>query len=87
VLRDADFGGAKLTRVRFPGCQLSGADFTKVTCADVDLRGAVLGDPGTETTGIRAGYDSLRGVRIDTLQLMILAPLLAHHLGITVKDA
>ena len=86
VLRDADFGGAKLTRVRFPGCQLSGADFTKVTCEDVDLRGAVLGDPGAETAGIRAGYDSLRGVRIDTLQLMTLAPLLAHHLGITVEE-
>jgi uncharacterized protein YjbI with pentapeptide repeats len=84
VLRDADFGGAKLTRVRFPGCQLSGADFTKVTCTDVDLRGATLGDPGT--AGIRAGYDSLRGTRIDMVQLMTLAPLLAHHLGITVED-
>jgi len=90
VLRDADFGGAKLTRVRFPGCQLTGADFTKVTCADVDLRGAALGGPGggaDAATGIRAGYDSLRGVRIDTLQLMTLAPLLAHHLGIAVEDA
>ena len=90
VLRDADFGGAKLTRVRFPGCQLSGADFTKVTCADVDLRGATLGGPAAEgrpAAGIRAGYDSLRGVRIDTLQLVTLAPLLAHHLGIAVEDA
>ena len=65
VLRDADFGGAKLTRIRFGGSTLSGADFTKVTCTDVDLRGA----------------------RIDTPQLMTLAPLLAHHLGITVEDA
>ena len=87
VLRDAVFGGAMLTRVRFPGCQLSGADFTKVTCEDVDLRGAVLGDPGAETAGIRAGYASLRGARIDTPQLMTLAPLLAHQLGITVEDA
>ena len=89
VLRDVDFGGAKLTRVRFPGCQLSGADFTKVTCVDVDLRGATLGGPGPGggAAGIRAGYDSLRGARIDTLQLMTLAPLLAHHLGITVEDA
>jgi len=85
VLRDADFGGAKLTRVRFPGCTLSDADFTKVTCTDVDLRGAALGGDGT--AGIRAGYDSLRGARIDTLQLMTLAPLLAHHLGIAVEEA
>jgi len=79
VLRDADFGGAKLTRVRFGGCTLSDADFTKARCTDVDLRGATL--------GIRAGYDSLRGARIDTLQLMTLAPMLAHQLGITVEDA
>src|SRR5580693_5859697 len=85
VLRDADFGGAKLTRVRFPGCTLGDADFTKVTCTDVDLRGATLGGDGV--AGIRAGYDSLRGARIDTLQLMTLAPLLAHHLGIAVEDA
>ncbi len=74
---------AKLTRVRFPGSTLSDADFTKVTCTDVDLRGATLGS-ATAPPGIRAGYDSLRGARIDTLQLMTLAPLLAHHLGITV---
>ncbi len=85
VLRDADFGGATLTRVRFGGCTLSDADFTKVTCTDVDLRGATLGS-GSGRAGIRAGYDSLRGTRIDTVQLMTLAPLLAHHLGITVED-
>jgi uncharacterized protein YjbI with pentapeptide repeats len=78
VLRDADFSGARLTRVRFPGCTLTGATFTKATCSSVDLRGASL--------GITAGYDALRGTTIDSLQLMALAPLLAHHLGITVKD-
>jgi uncharacterized protein YjbI with pentapeptide repeats len=87
VLRDVDFGSAQLTRVRFPGCTLSGTDFTKVSCTDVDLRGARLGAAETGDAGIRAGFDSLRGVRIDTLQLMTLAPLLAHHLGITVEDA
>jgi uncharacterized protein YjbI with pentapeptide repeats len=85
VLRDVDFGSAKLTRVRFPGCQLADADFSKVSCTDVDLRDAALGHDGTP--GIRAGYESLRGARIDTLQLMTLAPLLAHHLGITVEDS
>ena len=79
VLRDPDFGGAKLTRVRFPGCALTGASFTNANCSSVDLRGASL--------GITAGFDALRGATIDSLQLMALAPLLAHHLGITVKDA
>jgi uncharacterized protein YjbI with pentapeptide repeats len=87
VLRDVDFAGAKLNRVRFPGCTLSGTDFSKVSCTDVDLRRARLGAGGTGDAGIRAGFDSLRGVRVDSLQLLTLAPLLAHHLGITVEDA
>ncbi|HTU76845.1 MAG TPA: pentapeptide repeat-containing protein [Trebonia sp.] len=78
VLRDVDFAGARLTRVRFPGCTLSGAAFTKATCSSVDLRGASL--------GVTAGFDALRGATIDSMQLMALAPLLAHHLGISVAD-
>jgi uncharacterized protein YjbI with pentapeptide repeats len=85
VLRDVDFGGAGLRKVRFPGSVLTGTDFTKVTCTDVDLRGAALGGDGG--AGIRAGYESLSGMRIDNLQLMALAPHLARHLGITVDDA
>jgi hypothetical protein len=50
----------------------------------VDLRGARLGSESA--AGIKAGFDSMRGVRIDSLQLVTLAPLLAHHLGITVAD-
>jgi uncharacterized protein YjbI with pentapeptide repeats len=84
VLRDVDFGSAKLTRVRFPGSTLVNADFTRVACKDVDLRGARLGSDSVP--GIKAGYDALSGVRIDNLQLMILAPFLAHHLGIRVAD-
>ena len=79
VLRDADFSGARLTRVRFPGCTLTEARFEHATCSSVDLRGASL--------GITAGFDALGGATIDYPQLMALAPLLAHHLGIQVKDA
>jgi len=78
VLRDVDFGGAVLLRVSFAGCTLTGADFTKATCTEVDLRGAQV--------GITAGYESLRGVTIDSGQLVALAPLLARHLGIVVAD-
>jgi uncharacterized protein YjbI with pentapeptide repeats len=84
VLRDVDFGSAKLTRVRFTGSTLLGTDFTRAECKDVDLRGARLGS--ADTPGIKAGYDSLGGVRIDSLQLMTLAPLLAQQLGIRVTD-
>ena len=76
LLRDVDFGGATLRRVGFGGCTLAGADFTKAGCAEVDLRGAEL--------GITAGYESLSGATIDSVQLVALAPLLARHLGITV---
>jgi uncharacterized protein YjbI with pentapeptide repeats len=78
LLRDAEFGGATLQRVSFAGCTLTRADFSRVTCTKVDLRGAEL--------GITAGYESLRGATIDSVQLVALAPLLAHHLGITIAD-
>ena len=78
MLRDTDFGGATLLRVGFAGCTLTGADFTKTACTEVDLRGAQL--------GITAGYESLRGATIDSVQLVALAPYLARHLGITVAD-
>jgi uncharacterized protein YjbI with pentapeptide repeats len=78
VLRDVDFGSATLLRVSFAGCTLTGADFTKASCTEVDLRGASL--------GITGGFDALRGVTIDSVQLVGLAPYLARHLGITVTD-
>ena len=84
VLRDVDFGSAKLAKARFPGSQLVNVDLTRATCSSVDLRGARLGTE--DAPGIKAGYDSLSGTRIDSGQLMTLAPLLAHHLGIKVAD-
>jgi len=84
VLREVDFGSAKLLRVRFPGCQFANVDFAKATCSSVDLRGARLGSE--LVPGIKSGYDSLSGTRIDSVQLMTIAPLLAHHLGIAVAD-
>jgi uncharacterized protein YjbI with pentapeptide repeats len=84
VLRDVDFGAAKLLRARFPGSQFTSVDFSRASCTDVDLRGVQLGT--SDKPGIKAGYDSLRGARIDSLQLMTLAPLLANQLGIVVTD-
>jgi uncharacterized protein YjbI with pentapeptide repeats len=84
VLREVDFGSAKLARARFAGSTLVNVDFTNASCKDVDLRGARLGTD--ETPGIKGGFGSLAGARIDHLQLMTLAPHLAHHLGIKVTD-
>ena len=78
MLRDAEFGGATLRRVSFGGCTLARADFTKASCEEVDLRGAEL--------GISGGYESLRGVTIDSVPVVALAPSLARHLGVTVTD-
>ncbi len=78
MLRDADFSGAMMTKVSFPGSRLIEADFTKAVCDHVDLRGAQL--------GITAGFDALRGAMIDSGQLVDLAPALAQALGITVSD-
>ena len=83
LFADAAFDSVTAGNCHFMDCafrnvRFTGADFTKVTCTDVDLRGASL--------GISAGIDSLRGATIDTVQLVGLAPLLARHLGITVAD-
>jgi uncharacterized protein YjbI with pentapeptide repeats len=83
---------SRLSDVWFSETRLVGCDVAESSWTDVDLRGAALGGDasgsgGAAVAGIRAGYDSLRGTRIDTVQLMTLAPLLAHHLGITVENA
>src|SRR5580700_10506159 len=90
-LDSVNFREAALTDVTFDDCVLRDIDFSKANCADVDLRGARLGERDSDAgggsgAGIKAGFESLSGVRIDTVQLMTLAPFLAQHLGITVAD-
>jgi len=79
TLADVDFGRTTLRRVRFPGSRLAGADFTNATLDEVDLRGCEL--------GIERGFGSLGGAIIDRAQLVALAPALAGHLGLDVRDA
>ena len=69
---------AAANTVSFAGCTLAEVDFTNVSCTKVDLRGASL--------GITAGYGSLSGATIDSVQLVALAPYLARHLGLVVAD-
>jgi uncharacterized protein YjbI with pentapeptide repeats len=78
-LDEADFGSATLQRVRFPGSRLTSADFTRARLEEVDLRGCQL--------SVGRGYDALAGAIVDSRQLGELAPALAQHLGIVVRDA
>jgi uncharacterized protein YjbI with pentapeptide repeats len=78
VLAGADFYGAKLSEVRMQGCDLRGSDWTKVALKAVDLRGSRLED-------IR-GADRLRGVTIDSSQVVPLAYSLAVAMELTIAD-
>jgi uncharacterized protein YjbI with pentapeptide repeats len=78
LLRDVDFGGARLARTSFPGSTLAGTSLRQVTLDRVDLRGAEL--------GITVDPDSLRGAIVSSTQLVVMAPLLAESIGITVED-
>jgi uncharacterized protein YjbI with pentapeptide repeats len=67
-----------MQRVRFPGSRLTSADFTRARMEEVDLRGCQL--------SVDRGYDALGGAIIDSTQLGELAPALAQHLGLVVRD-
>ncbi|MER7759617.1 pentapeptide repeat-containing protein [Streptomyces sp. NPDC097619] len=79
LLRDADFAGAALNDVVFPGSTLESVRLDGAGLAKTDLREA-------RALGITSGFEALRGAVISTPQLFDLAPSLAAHLGLTVKD-
>lgn len=74
----ADFYAAKLTAATLAGADLRGADFTKATLRDVDLRSSRLEDI--------VGADALRGVTIDSRQIVPLARSLAVAMDIKILD-
>ncbi|SDQ94796.1 pentapeptide repeat-containing protein [Thermostaphylospora chromogena] len=79
VLREVDLAEAALHTVAFPGSSLEGVRLHRARMEGVDLRGATA-------LGISDGHDALRGATISTSQLLELAPMLAHALGVTVRD-
>ncbi|MFB8001628.1 pentapeptide repeat-containing protein [Nocardia sp. NPDC056000] len=79
VLRHVDIGEAKLTSVTFPGTEIEALSMRKATLSKVDLRTA-------RSIGVYEGVESLRGATITSLQLMDLAPIFAHTIGINVSD-
>ena len=78
ALAEADFQGARIRRTRFSGCTLDRADFTKVELEDVDARGSSLALAGSVL--------GLRGLTIDSLQLIELSRSMAAEIGIAVED-
>jgi uncharacterized protein YjbI with pentapeptide repeats len=78
ILTDTDFQNAELTDVEFASCLLEKTDFNNCKISRVDARGSQLFD-------IR-GWPSLRGLKIDTTQLMTIAPELALALGLQITD-
>jgi uncharacterized protein YjbI with pentapeptide repeats len=90
--------GATLQDVVFQDCVLGEVDATDATLTDVDFSGSrldVLGvrgarlarvDLSAATLRTLSGLDHLRGAIVSAAQLLDLAPLLAEHLGIAVRD-
>jgi uncharacterized protein YjbI with pentapeptide repeats len=79
VLGEIDVTDATLTDVDFAGSRVDSLSVRNATLARVDLSGATL-----QTL---SGLDHLRGAIISPAQLLELAPLLADHLGIEVRES
>lgn len=77
MLHEADFQVAELQEVTFEGCRIEKVEFGQSKIKHVDVRTSQLYD-------IR-GWQSLRGLIIDSTQLVIIAPQLANELGIIIK--
>jgi len=73
---ELDLGGVRATRVALVDCRVGTLDVTGASLAHTDLR----------TTDLERvdGLEGLRGATVDGLQLSLLAPVLAAHLGIVV---
>jgi uncharacterized protein YjbI with pentapeptide repeats len=94
----ANFRSAKLTRVHFVNCTLVETDFLAAELHDVVFQSSHLekvefGQCKLRNTDARSsqlfdirGWQSLRGLHIDSLQLASIAPQLALALGLVVKD-
>ncbi len=77
-LRDVDFYAAKLAGCRLVECDLTRADFSQATMAAAVLHGSDLTD--------LVGGSALRGVTIDSTQIVPLALAVFDVLGITVSE-
>jgi len=77
-LRMADFYGSKLVACRFFDCNLTGVDFSNAQMGGSRLHGSRLEEI--------KGVDALRGVVIDSTQVLPLGAQLLGTMAITVDD-
>lgn len=78
-IEELDLGGARAERVAFDGCELRALDVTGATLRDVDLRGLDFAAMSTLD-----GIAGLRGATLDRMQVALIAPSLATHVGIRI---
>jgi uncharacterized protein YjbI with pentapeptide repeats len=78
MLTDADFQGAELHDVIFEDCHLERVEFSAARLKNVNASGSQL-------INLR-GWRSLKGLMLDSAQLMDVAPQMALALGIKLKD-
>jgi uncharacterized protein YjbI with pentapeptide repeats len=93
----ANFRFAKLTRVRFVNCALFETDFQAAELSGVEFQDSQLEKVEFHHCKLRAvdartsqlfdirGWQSLKGLTIDTTQLVTVAPQLALELGLTIE--
>lgn len=77
TIDELDLVQATATRLAFRGCDIRRLDVQQATLQHVDLRGAELRE--------LSGVGNLRGAVVSPAQLADLAPLLADHLGLTIR--
>lgn len=94
----ANFRASKLTRVQFIGCHLQETDFQMATLTNVAFTSSELSkvafsravlkqvDARTSQLFDIRGWDSLKGLTLDTSQLMAIAPELANELGLVIEN-
>lgn len=94
----ANFRFAKLTRVQFINCQLNETDFQAAELNDVEFQASHLektefGQCKIKNVDVRSselvdirGWQFLRGLKIDSTQLVTVAPQLALELGLKVVE-
>ncbi|MCC2320816.1 pentapeptide repeat-containing protein [Cellulomonas xiejunii] len=78
TLGDLDLSHARVKRLVVVDCDVRRLDTTEARLAECDLRGARL--------HVLEGVGGLGGAKVTRDQLLDLAPLLAHHVGLVVDD-
>lgn len=79
-LREADFQNADLHSVVFNNCDLRGSQMSGAQLSGTDLR-------GSELDGIGVPLENLKGVIIDSSQIVELGWNIAKQIGIIVRDS